>query len=176
MLFDQANFDSLTELPNRYYFINYVEDIIENFYINEIYSDKQGIAFFFLDLDKFKTVNDTFGHSVGDELLKNVANRMNNVLKTYEVSCTFIARLGGDEFVIEFIYNNKDEIVQLANTIIDFINEPMVINNIEIITEVSIGICLYPEDVKDIEGILIKSDTSMYKAKFSGGNKFIFYS
>ena len=176
MLFDQAHFDSLTGLPNRYYFIKYVGDVMDNFYINEIYANKQGIAFFFIDLDKFKTINDTFGHSVGDTLLKEAANRMNNVLKTYSELGIFIARLGGDEFVIEFIYDNKDEIIEVANTIIDVINKPISINNNEITSGASIGICLFPEDAKDIENIFIKSDTSMYKAKYSGGNKFIFYS
>jgi len=175
-LFDQANYDSLTGLPNRHYFFRYVDEVMENFHTDEIYADKKGIAFFFMDLDKFKSVNDKYGHFTGDKLLKKVSKRMKNVLKTYDSSCIFIARLGGDEFVIEFVYNNKDEISELANTIIEVINKPIIIESNEFITETSIGICLYPEDGRDIKSIFIKSDLSMYKAKDSGGNKFVFYS
>jgi len=176
MLYDQAHYDSLTGLPNRHYFFKNVEEIMGNFQINEVYSNKEGIAFFFMDLDKFKSVNDNFGHSAGDKLLKEVANRMNNVLKVYESSCTFIARLGGDEFVIAFIYDDKDEISKLAKDLIEAINKPISIEDNEFIPETSIGICLYPEDGEDLESIFIKSDTSMYKAKYAGGNTFLFYS
>jgi diguanylate cyclase (GGDEF)-like protein len=175
-LFDQAHFDSLTGLANRHYFFTYVEKVMDNFYLDEIYVDKEGIAFFFMDLDKFKTINDNFGHSVGDKILKEVASRMNNVLKSYDNSYYFAARLGGDEFVIEFVYDNKDEIIKLANNLIEAINEPLIIDENKFVPETSIGICLYPEDGEELENIFINADTSMYKAKYSGGNKFQFHS
>lgn len=176
LLYDQAHFDSLTGLPNRPYFIKKVESDISNFYLDEQFANKQGIAFFFIDLDKFKAVNDTYGHSAGDKLLKQVADNMNNVLKDYDNSSSFIARIGGDEFVIEFIYDNKIHITTLANTLISAINKPKQINNIVLTPHISIGICVYPEDGEDIDSIFLKSDSSMYKAKNSGGNRFFFYS
>lgn len=176
LLFKQAHFDSLTGLPNRHYFIEYAEKIIKNFYTDKIYAHKHGIAFLFLDLDKFKAVNDIFGHSSGDKLLVEVASRMNTILKTYDSPYTFIGRLGGDEFIIAFIYNTKDEIIKLADNLIASIKQPVMINDNKATVEASIGICLYPEDAKDLNNILIKSDTSMYKAKSSGNGKFLFYS
>ncbi|QNU65789.1 GGDEF domain-containing protein [Ruminiclostridium herbifermentans] len=176
LLFDQAHFDSLTGLPNRPYFIKKVESDITNFYVDDQFSNKQGIAFFFIDLDKFKAVNDTYGHSAGDKLLKLVAYNMDSVLKNYDNNSSFIARMGGDEFVIEFIYDNKDDIQILAEALISTINKPKQIDNIELTPGISIGICVFPEDGEDIDSIFLKSDSSMYKAKNSGGNKYFFYS
>ena len=176
LLFDQAHFDSLTGLPNRPYFIKKVESDIKNFYIDDQFANKQGIAFFFIDLDKFKAVNDTYGHSAGDKLLKEVAYNMDSVLKDYDNNSSFIARMGGDEFVIEFIYDNKDDITILAEALISAINKPKQIDNIVLTPAISIGICVFPDDGEDIDSIFLKSDSSMYKAKNSGGNKFFFYS
>lgn len=175
MLFEQAHYDSLTGLPNRHYFFKYVNEVIKDFHINEIYKDKEGIAFFFMDLDKFKSINDNYGHSAGDELLKGVSNRMKNVLEEYDSSCRFVSRFGGDEFVIEFIYDNKDEVIELANKLVQAIIKPITIEGNELNPGTSIGICLYPEDGKDLESFFIKSDEAMYKAKNSGGNRFEFY-
>lgn len=176
MLFDQAHFDSLTGLPNRPYFIKKVENDIANFYVDEQFAKKQGIAFFFIDLDKFKAVNDTYGHSAGDKLLKQVAYSMNSVFKDYDNTSSFIARIGGDEFVIEFIYENKEDITILAEALISAINRPKQIDNIVLTPGISIGICVFPDDGEDVDSIFLKSDSSMYKAKNSGGNKFFFYS
>ncbi len=176
LLFDQAHFDSLTGLPNRPYFIKKVESDITNFYVDEQFANKQGIAFFFIDLDKFKAVNDTYGHSAGDRLLKQVAYNMDSVLKDYDSTSSFIARIGGDEFVIEFIYDNKDDITILAKALINAINKPKQIDNIVLTPGISIGICVFPDDGEDIDSIFLKSDSSMYKAKNSGGNRFFFYS
>ncbi|PYG86995.1 diguanylate cyclase (GGDEF)-like protein [Ruminiclostridium sufflavum DSM 19573] len=176
LLYDQAHFDSLTGLPNRPYFIKKVENDISNFYTDERFAGKQGIAFFFIDLDKFKAVNDTYGHSAGDKLLKQVANIMNSVLMDYESTSSLVARMGGDEFVIEYIYDNKEDIAGLANSLIAAINKPKQIDSIVLTPGTSIGICVFPEDGEDIDSIFLKSDSSMYKAKNSGGNKFYFYS
>ncbi len=176
LLYDQAHFDSLTGLPNRPYFIKKVESDITNFYTDEQFANKQGIAFFFIDLDKFKAVNDTYGHSAGDKLLKQVADNMDSVLKDYDSTSSFIARIGGDEFVIEFIYDNRHDIAVLAEALISAINMPKQIDNIVLTPAISIGICVFPDDGEDIDSIFLKSDSSMYKAKNSGGNKFFFYS
>lgn len=175
-LYEQANFDFLTGLPNRHYFIRYVEEIINNFNIKKEYEGMDGIALFFIDLDKFKIINDTKGHSAGDIILKEVAMRMKDATKEQGNSRVFVARLGGDEFVIEFLYRDKDEVVALANAITEVINAPISIQNNDYNVGCSIGIGLYPEDGEDIETLFMKSDAAMYKAKYSGGNRFVFHS
>lgn len=166
-LFKQANFDYLSGLPNRPYFIKHLKDTLEVFYSEDYYIGKDGIAILFLDLDKFKQVNDSLGHSTGDELLKIVANRMREIMKDYNSKDIFIARLGGDEFVIKFVYSNKNEIDILSDKISAAICETIIIDNNKINISVSIGIALYPEDGLDINSLFVKSDTSMYKAKYA---------
>lgn len=171
LLFKQANYDYLTELPNRKYFIEHAQNTIEKFSNNNLYNGKNGIAILFLDLDKFKVVNDTLGHSAGDKLLQIIAKRMMEILNSYSNTSTCIARLGGDEFVIQLIYNNKYEIEELSTKIIGAIKQPINLDSSPVTVGVSIGVGLYPEDGNNIESIFIKSDTSMYKSKASGGNE-----
>lgn len=171
LLFKQANYDYLTELPNRQYFIEHAQNTINEFSNNNLYNGKNGIAILFLDLDKFKVVNDTLGHSAGDKLLQIIAKKMKEILNSYDSNSACVARLGGDEFVIQLIYNDKYEIEELSTKIIQTIKQPINLDSSTITVGVSIGVGLYPEDGNDIESIFIKSDTSMYKAKASGGNE-----
>lgn len=171
LLFKQANYDYLTELPNRQYFIEHAQNTINEFSNNNLYNGKNGIAILFLDLDKFKIVNDTLGHSAGDKLLQIIAKKMKEILNSYDSNSACVARLGGDEFVIQLIYNDKYEIEELSTKIIQTIKQPINLDSSTITVGVSIGVGLYPEDGNDIESIFIKSDTSMYKAKASGGNE-----
>ena len=171
LLFKQANYDYLTELPNRQYFIEHAKNTINEFSNNNLYNGKNGIAILFLDLDKFKIVNDTLGHSAGDKLLQILAKKMKEILNSYDSNSACVARLGGDEFVIQLIYNDKYEIEELSTKIIETIKQPINLDSSTITVGVSIGVGLYPEDGNDIESIFIKSDTSMYKAKASGGNE-----
>lgn len=171
LLFKQANYDYLTELPNRQYFIEHAQNTINEFSNNNLYNGKNGIAILFLDLDKFKIVNDTLGHSAGDKLLQIIAKKMKEILNSYDSNSACVARLGGDEFVIQLIYNDKYEIEELSTKIIETIKQPINLDSSTITVGVSIGVGLYPEDGNDIESIFIKSDTSMYKAKASGGNE-----
>lgn len=171
LLFKQANYDYLTELPNRQYFIEHAQNTINEFSNNNLYNGKNGIAILFLDLDKFKIVNDTLGHSAGDKLLQIIAKKMKEILNPYDSNSACVARLGGDEFVIQLIYNDKYEIEELSTKIIETIKQPINLDSSTITVGVSIGVGLYPEDGNDIESIFIKSDTSMYKAKASGGNE-----
>ncbi len=171
LLFKQANYDYLTELPNRQYFIEHAKNTINEFSNNNLYNGKNGIAILFLDLDKFKIVNDTLGHSAGDKLLQIIAKKMKEILNSYDSNSACVARLGGDEFVIQLIYNDKYEIEELSTKIIETIKQPINLDSSTITVGVSIGVGLYPEDGNDIESIFIKSDTSMYKAKASGGNE-----
>lgn len=171
LLFKQANYDYLTELPNRQYFIEHAKNTINEFSNNNLYNGKNGIAILFLDLDKFKVVNDTLGHSAEDKLLQIIAKKMKEILNSYDSNSACVARLGGDEFVIQLIYNDKYEIEELSTKIIETIKQPINLDSSTITVGVSIGVGLYPEDGNDIESIFIKSDTSMYKAKASGGNE-----
>ena len=171
LLFKQANYDYLTELPNRQYIIEHAKNTINEFSNNNLYNGKNGIAILFLDLDKFKIVNDTLGHSAGDKLLQIIAKKMKEILNSYDSNSACVARLGGDEFVIQLIYNDKYEIEELSTKIIETIKQPINLDSSTITVGVSIGVGLYPEDGNDIESIFIKSDTSMYKAKASGGNE-----
>lgn len=171
LLFKQANYDYLTELPNRQYFIEHAQNTINEFSNNNLYNGKNGIAILFLDLDKFKVVNDTLGHSAGNKLLQIIAKKMKEILNSYDSNSACVARLGGDEFVIQLIYNDKYEIEELSTKIIETIKQPINLDSSTITVGVSIGVGLYPEDGNDIESIFIKSDTSMYKAKASGGNE-----
>ena len=171
LLFKQANYDYLTELPNRQYFIEHAKNTINEFSNNNLYNGKNGIAILFLDLDKFKVVNDTLGHSAGDKLLQIIEKKMKEILNSYDSNSACVARLGGDEFVIQLIYNDKYEIEELSTKIIETIKQPINLDSSTITVGVSIGVGLYPEDGNDIESIFIKSDTSMYKAKASGGNE-----
>lgn len=171
LLFKQANYDYLTELPNRQYFIEHAKNTINEFSNNNLYNGKNGIAILFLDLDKFKVVNDTLGHSAGNKLLQIIAKKMKEILNSYDSNSACVARLGGDEFVIQLIYNDKYEIEELSTKIIETIKQPINLDSSTITVGVSIGVGLYPEDGNDIESIFIKSDTSMYKAKASGGNE-----
>ena len=95
----------------------------------------------------------------------------NTIINSYDSNSACVARLGGDEFVIQLIYNDKYEIEELSTKIIQTIKQPINLDSSTITVGVSIGVGLYPEDGNDIESIFIKSDTSMYKAKASGGNE-----
>lgn len=130
------------------------------------------VAVLFLDLDEFKQVNDTLGHTVGDQLLKAVARRLESKLGESDV----LARVGGDEFNI-FIdgFERIAEVKNFAQKILDNFIEPFVDPHNEIVSSTSIGIALYPEDGKDVETLIKNADLAMYKAKERGKNNYSFY-
>ncbi|MGL4570998.1 MAG: diguanylate cyclase domain-containing protein [Clostridium sp.] len=157
-LYKLAYFDVLTNLPNRLSFTKCVESLI---------SDKENtFAVMFLDLDKFKEVNDTLGHTVGDLLLKNVAIRLSDLALEDEVN---VYRIGGDEFVL--VCKNKDlsEIRSISNSIIGKFTDVFKINNHTINIKCSIGISRYPYDSEDFDDIVKYSDIAMYHSKENGG-------
>jgi diguanylate cyclase (GGDEF)-like protein len=181
LLIRQANFDSLTGLPNRHYFTEYANNLIQSYKENSIsekiniYENNPFIAFLLLDLDKFKQVNDTLGHQCGDFLLQEISSRIVNMLENFQENKPFIARLGGDEFVVIAAYKEIDIINKISASIIECINEPLFIDDKEIHVGVSIGISLYPQHGSNLSEIFMKSDASMYKAKGSGGNAHCYY-
>jgi diguanylate cyclase (GGDEF)-like protein len=130
------------------------------------------LAVLMLDLDKFKAINDTMGHGVGDQLLKAVAERLTSVSRKSDT----IARIGGDEFVLVLPQVSQPaNASKLAQRILDVFREPLVFDGHQLNITTSIGIAVYPEDGKDIEILLKNADTAMYRAKEQGRDAYRFY-
>jgi diguanylate cyclase (GGDEF)-like protein/PAS domain S-box-containing protein len=159
-----ANTDPLTELPNRSFFqashFNMVRKNISH-------------ALFCLDMDNFKKINDSLGHQTGDILIKQIAKRLQKIAGT-AATCY---RLGGDEFSILFDQSrDMHRITHLAQTILDDMARPFLINKQEFVLGASVGIAFYPEDGNTPQELLKNADTAMYFAKNAGGNKYQFFS
>lgn len=154
--------DALTDLPNRTLLMERLDQQIA------IAKREQcGMALLFLDLDRFKFVNDTFGHNVGDDLLKMVAQKL---LAQVRQSDT-VARLGGDEFIIQLRNRtNKNDVRHIAERIIGTINEPMELHGAQVQIGASIGIAMFPQDGNDSITLMKNADTAMYAAKKAGKN------
>ncbi|MEA4825639.1 MAG: EAL domain-containing protein [Clostridium sp.] len=163
-----ANHDPLTRLPNRVKFNKELNSRLEMAKIN-----RETLAVLFLDLDRFKLINDTFGHDVGDKLLKEISNRLGKILGKDDMAC----RIGGDEFTI-LLSNIEiiDEVTDVANKILSILQKPYVLYGQEFNVSASIGIAVYPEDGEEAELLLKKADTAMYRAKENGKNNYQFYS
>lgn len=153
-----AYYDPLTKLPNRLLYNNRAEFLLEQ----AMEQPHQPVAIYFIDLDKFKEVNDTYGHVIGDKLLQVVGKR----LKAIARGCDTIARIGGDEFAA-VTPNIKDvsSAMIFAQRIVDCIEKPFSINNITCHISVSIGISFFPTDGSNIDELMIKADRAMYNAK-----------
>lgn len=159
-----AFFDSLTGLPNR----NMINDRIK-LALAHSERNQQSFALLFLDMDDFKSVNDSLGHSIGDELLIEVAKRLTGLLRGEDT----VARIGGDEFVILLTGLTDDNYsTRLAERIISALKPVFNIDEHEIQSSFSIGIALYPNDGKDAETLFKKADSAMYKAKRQGKNTY----
>lgn len=161
-----ATRDPLTELANRYLFNDVLVNHIDKF------GDDTSIALLFIDLDRFKTINDSLGHQVGDRLLKLVAQRLKDCIHDDNL----LARLSGDEFMI-MIKNplNVDTVEALARSINTVISKTYEIDYYKLNTSCSIGISLYPQDSTESHILLRNADTAMYTAKAKGGNRYQFY-
>ncbi len=163
----QANFDPLTNLPNRHMFHVHLEKEIQHTKRNQL-----TLALMFIDLDRFKEVNDTLGHNVGDRLLTEVAQRLAASVRESDI----VARLGGDEFTIilsQLIDPTQVEIV--AQKILRRLAEPFTLDNETAYVSASIGITLYPDDSVDVEQLLMNADQAMYAAKKKGRNRFSYF-
>ncbi|MGO9592220.1 MAG: EAL domain-containing protein [Steroidobacteraceae bacterium] len=162
-----ATHDALTGLPNRVLMDDRISQCIA-------LSDRQGQTFavILLDLDRFKLVNDSLGHRVGDELLKEVAHRLKSVVRDIDT----VARLGGDEFVLIITQSPERDAVQgVARRIIEVMQASVRIAGVEIRTSPSIGIAFYPHDAATVETLLAHADAAMYYAKQQGRNNFQYY-
>jgi diguanylate cyclase (GGDEF)-like protein/PAS domain S-box-containing protein len=158
-----AYHDTLTTLPNRFHF--------EEYFNNKILHSGKKVALFYMDLDRFKTINDSLGHSVGDKLLKVFASRLKHVLSKDD----FIARIGGDEFIAIVNHGRKMQLSLVGQRILDSFKDPIVIEGHSLNISTSIGISLYPLDGRDLGTLMKHADTAMYKAKLEGRNNFRFF-
>lgn len=167
-----AFYDYLTNLPNRRMFNEHFKKILESFE-----KEKKHIAILFLDLDKFKLLNDSKGHDYGDELLKEFSKRLSKVIRNID----FVARLGGDEFVIildnlPINYLEATQICEkIAIKILNLIREPFVLKDFEYLTSTSIGIYILDNALENLEEIIKKSDIALYEAKERGRNTYYIF-
>jgi diguanylate cyclase (GGDEF)-like protein/PAS domain S-box-containing protein len=157
-----AHHDQLTGLPNRHYLTSFLPQAIA-----EARAANTMLGVVFLDLDRFKHVNDTRGHETGDKLLQEVAKRLRQVVRESDV----VIRMGGDEFVVVFqSVKSYDEVTQGSARIIEILNQPIVIDDQPLQTTGSVGVSMFPRDGTDMVELLKHSDTAMYQAKDRGRN------
>ena len=162
-----AQHDSLTGLPNRLSLLIRLGQLLP-----EARRHHWKIGMMFIDLDRFKIINDTLGHQVGDEMLREVACRLSNVVRETD----FVARLGGDEFVILLPgINSPADAALVAGKIVNALSIPIEAEGHELHTSPSIGISLFPDDGPDGDSILKNADTAMYHAKSAGRNNYQFF-
>ncbi len=163
----QANHDTLTNLPNRLLFMN-----ILSVELAQAQRGKKKFAVMFLDLDRFKHINDTLGHDIGDKLLKEVAERLRRSVRASDT----VSRMGGDEFNILLTQIPlANDIITIAQKVVGSFSKPYMISGHEFNMSTSIGISIYPEDGETMEALLNNADTAMYHAKELGGNSYQFY-
>lgn len=162
-----AYHDALTGLPNRHMLVSRLDQILSD------KSDKErSFKILFIDLDRFKIINDTLGHGLGDLLLKQVSDRLMQCVRKTDI----VSRYGGDEFVVILSNIDYEETVKTANRILDSFSDPFNVNDYDLYISPSIGISCYPEDGSDSETIINNADIAMYLAKNKGKNNFQFYS
>ena len=162
----QANYDALTGLPNR----NLLHDRLKQ----AVYAQRQAraIAVVFIDLDHFKFINDSLGHSAGDKLLQRMADRLRDAVRDGDT----VSRLGGDEFILVLNDQQNEEVIFRAmQRIIGKVSEPVILGGQELTVTCSAGISLYPQDGPDADTLLKNADAAMYRAKEHGRNNFQFY-
>ncbi len=162
-----AQHDALTNLPNRLLVSDRMEQAI-----GQARRYGRRAALLYLDLDNFKNINDSLGHDAGDELLKEVAGRLQGAVREMDT----VSRQGGDEFLIVLTdVADLDAISAAANHVLNTMTQPFSLKGMQIVTSVSIGVALYPEDGDDFAALLKHADLAMYQAKAEGRNAFRFF-
>lgn len=163
----QATHDALTGLPNRSLLLDRMEQGIENAVRN-----KTKLAVLFLDLDRFKFVNDSLGHDFGDQLLCNISKKLQSLVRKMDT----VARLGGDEFVLMLPFSGSNErIIVIVNKILQLFKNPFILSQHKIKITTSIGISIYPIDGTTVNTLINHADLAMYQAKLHGANQCAFY-
>ena len=161
-----AHFDVLTGLPNRV-----LLDERLKYAISMAKRSNQHIALLFIDLDRFKDINDTLGHSVGDAVLVQLAKRLQQVLREQDV----VSRLGGDEFIVMLPDTEVNGVSQVVQKLLDVVAQPYQVEEYDLNLTASVGIAMYPEDGEHLEALSRSADTAMYRAKQDGRNCFRFF-
>lgn len=158
-LIQLANYDQLTGIPNRFMLLDRVSRLIHH---SNRYDANFGLLY--IDLDDFKTFNDSYGHAYGDKILINIATKIKESIRASDT----IARIGGDEFILLLEeVTHKDDIIKRTDSLRSIFNQPIVIDNIENKLSCSIGVAIYPEDGADIDTLLAVADKAMYQNKDS---------
>ena len=162
-----AHHDALTGLANRVLFREQLEQSLKR-----VRSHGGRLALLYLDLDRFKGINDTLGHPVGDELLKDVAKRLRDCIGESD----FVARLGGDEFaIVRDAFDTPDDVTALVTRILETMKAPYEIGGHHLVTEATIGVALAPDDAADPDELLKNADLAMYRAKSDGRGTYRFF-
>lgn len=163
-----AYHDGLTDLPNRR-MLN--EQILLKMHRAKRHNET--LAVMYLDLDRFKYINDSLGHLMGDKLLQQVAKRLENTLRTSD----FISRVGGDEFILLLSDTDRENALEVAQNIMDAFHQPFLIDQYEFYITACIGLAIFPYDGEDSDTIIRNADAALYRAKEQGKNKYkVFHS
>ncbi len=166
-LFHKANYDELTDLPNRGLAFDRLQRALDS-----VARTKKKVALMLIDLDDFKKVNDSFGHSAGDAFLQEVASRLTACVREGDT----VARLGGDEFTIILSgLSYASDAENVAQKLLDSFNHPVMLGNHEVAIGASIGIAMCPDDGEDFESLIKNADAAMYQCKKAGRNTLRFY-
>ncbi|WP_148862275.1 EAL domain-containing response regulator [Marinobacter fonticola] len=162
-----AHHDILTDLPNRMLFVDHLKQALSRAKWRD-----RSVAVIFVDLDRFKIVNDTLGHEAGDQLLQAISERMQSCMREGDIA----ARFGGDEFAV-FLNDiaSQDDVAPLAQNLLEAMSPPFMIAGQELFITCSLGISLYPDDGHDTQALMQNADTAMYWSKQQGGNSYHFY-
>lgn len=163
----QAYHDPLTSLPNRRYIQEKLKEMLQNAAL-----DNRVVAVIFMDIDRFKNINDSMGHKMGDKLIKLISNRIQACLTNHE---SVVARQGGDEFIILMKDLSEDKVEEITKEIVNQLKKPFDLSGREIFVGASCGISFYPKHSVDMESLIVNADMAMYSAKKQGGNKVVIY-
>jgi len=177
-LFYQAHFDSLTGLPNRRLFLDKISSMV-----NEAKQEGHQVALMYLDFDRFKEINDSLGHSAGDELLRIMAHRLRQHLRNSDTLSRTkspeppeVSRLGGDEFAILMSrFSSIEHVEEVAKRVLSLVSDPVTIGGQCVWNACSIGIAIYPDDGTDISTIVKNADSALYYAKSESRGSYQFY-
>lgn len=165
-LVEQAQYDSLTQLPNRVLLADRVQQLI-----HDAERSDTAVGMLLLDLDEFKVINDTLGHQAGDDLLRQVARRLETCVRSSDT----VVRFGGDEFIVVVPLDKVERASEIAERILAALTASFAVGGNNVMSRPSIGISLYPQDGQSLETLLQAADTAMYAAKQAGKNQYRYF-